>query len=294
MEGCFRSTFPDKGWQAVRCGPPPKAIVGRKRTANGSGRTTATADQALVVGNGNDYAALSSRPTRSVVGSFPSVSGVTTGVVQYSLQINTDNDSNPAACAQFGFSSCKTWQQYVYSSDFDGDSSNGFQPVVFIESWVYATSSAEYKAVGCPSGWDAYDGNACVHNSDSVSAPLVPVSGIGSVKLTGSATSGGVDTATFSINGRAYSVSQAASTVHINKIWRKSEFNVFGNGARTQTVSFNRGSRVTVNVAVNDGTANAPACIGDSGETFEQNNLTLGSCTSFGGASPGISFPQSN
>ncbi|MBV6843678.1 hypothetical protein KWH36_20705 [Xanthomonas campestris pv. fici] len=67
-----------------------------------------------------------------------------------------------------------------------------------------------------------------------------------------------------------------------------------GNGARTQTVSFNRGSHVTVNVAVNDGTTNAPTCLGNAGQTFEQNNLTRGSCSVFGGASPGISFPQSN
>ncbi|MDG4483009.1 hypothetical protein G8D12_15445 [Xanthomonas vesicatoria] len=294
MEGCFRSTFPNTGWQAVRCGAQPKLVMGSHQVANGNGLITTNADRALITGDGHDYAARSSRLTRSAVGSFPGVSGVTTGVVQYSLQINTDNASNPAACAQFGFSSCKTWQQYVYSSDSDENSSNGFQPVIFIESWVYADSSSEYDAVGCPSGWDAYEGNACVINSDSVTVPLVPVSGIGGVKLTGSATSGGVDTLTFSVNGRAYSVSQSASTVSINKIWRQSEFNVFGNGANTQTVSFNPGSRVSVNLAVNDGTTNAPACLGDAGTTFEQNNLTRGSCNAFGGTSPGISFLQSN
>ncbi|MBV6796050.1 hypothetical protein KWH42_22345 [Xanthomonas campestris pv. daturae] len=103
-----------------------------------------------------------------------------------------------------------------------------------------------------------------------------------------------MDTVSFSMNGRAYRVSQRASTVDINKIWRLTEFNIFGNGARTQTVSFNRGSHVTVNVAVNDGTTNAPTCLGNAGQTFEQNNLTRGSCSVFGGASPGISFPQSN
>ncbi|CCF70456.1 hypothetical protein KV692_21690 [Xanthomonas euvesicatoria pv. physalidis] len=103
-----------------------------------------------------------------------------------------------------------------------------------------------------------------------------------------------MDTVSFSVNGRAYRVSQRASTVDINKIWRLTEFNIFGNGARTQTVSFNRGSHVTVNVAVNDGTTNAPTCLGNAGQTFEQNNLTRGSCSVFGGASPGISFPQSN
>ncbi len=122
----------------------------------------------------------------------------------------------------------------------------------------------------------------------------MPVSKIGSIQLSGSATAGSVDTVMFSINGQAYSVSQNAKTLNINKIGRQSEFNIFGNGIDNPVVSFNRGSSVTVNVAVNDGTTNAPTCLGNAGTTSEQNNLTLGSCTASGGSSPRISFTQSN
>ncbi|WP_258077789.1 hypothetical protein [Xanthomonas bromi] len=261
----------------------------------GNARTTARTDGAFTVGNGTDYAAHTGRLTRSAVGSFPSVSGVTIGVADYSLQLNTDLASNPTTCAQFGYSRCRTWEQFVYSTDDDGDASNGRTPSVFIQNWFLAGSASQYNVVGCPSGWSAYpDQNACYRNSNTVSVPLVPVSSIGSIKLTGSATAGGVDTVSFSVNGIAYSVNQPAWTLNINKIWRQSEFNIFGNGGGDPLVSFNRGSHVTVNVAVNDGTTNAPKCLGNAGTTFQENNLTLGICTASGGSSPHISFTQSN
>ncbi|WP_057655100.1 hypothetical protein, partial [Xanthomonas axonopodis] len=249
------------------------------------------------VGNGVDYAARTGSRTRSAVGSFPAVNGVTTGVEDYSLQINTNLDKNFVTCVQFGYTSCATWQQFIYSTDSDADPSNGRTPIAFIQNWFYAGSAAEFKAKGCPGGWNHYsdsDYNACYTNSYAVEVPLVPVSKIGSIQLSGSATAGSVDTVMFSINGQAYSVSQNAKTLNINKIWRQSEFNIFGNGIDNPVVSFNRGSSVTVNVAVNDGTTNAPTCLGNAGTTSEQNNLTLGSCTASGGSSPRISFTQSN
>ncbi|WP_349656397.1 hypothetical protein [Xanthomonas sp. 10-10] len=296
MEGCFRSAFPNNGWQATRCAAPPKLVSVPPAVTNGNGRTTTARNGgSFTVGNGTDYAARTGRSTRSAVGSFPSVSGVTTGVADYSLQINTDIASNPSTCSQFGYSTCQTWAQFIYSTDGDGDAGNGRTPIAFIQDWFFAGSASQYNAVGCPSGWYAYpDQNACYRNSDAVDAPLVAVKNIGSIKLTGSATAGGVDTVSFSVNGQAYSVNQPASTLNINKIWRQSEFNIFGNGSVNPVVSFNRGSSVTVNVAVNDGTTNAPTCLGNAGTTFEQNNLTLGSCTASGGSSPRISFTQSN
>lgn len=80
MEGCFSSTFPDMGWQAVRCGAPPKLVMKPRHVASGNVRTT-TDNRVLITGNGDDYAARTGRLTHSAVGSFPSVSGVTTGVV---------------------------------------------------------------------------------------------------------------------------------------------------------------------------------------------------------------------
>ncbi|QBG89966.1 hypothetical protein ACQR53_20235 [Xanthomonas oryzae] len=296
MEGCFRSTFPNMGWQAARCMPSSKRVPLPSSANRGDRRTTtAHTDSTFMVGNGNDYVASTSRLTRSAIGSFPSVSGVTTGVVDYTLQINTDVVSNPTTCAQFGYSSCQTWQQFIYDTDYDSDTSNGRTPAVYIEYWFYADSTSEYKSKGCPSGWStAEDENACWRDGNLTNAPLVPLSKIGSMTLSGSATAGGVDTVTLSVDGQAYSVSERASTLNINKIWRQSEFNIFGHNTDSPMVSFNSGSRVTVNVAVNDGTASAPTCLGNAGTTFEQNNLTLGSCTATGGTAPAITFTQSN
>lgn len=51
MEGCFSSTFPDMGWQAVRCGAPPKLVMKPRRIASGNVRTTTTGNRALITGN---------------------------------------------------------------------------------------------------------------------------------------------------------------------------------------------------------------------------------------------------
>ncbi|PPV05063.1 hypothetical protein XBLMG947_3146 [Xanthomonas bromi] len=296
MEGCFRSTFPDMGWQAVRCMAPSPSVPLPPTASRGDGHiTTAHSDSVFGAGNGADYAARTGKPTRSAIGSFPSVSGVTTGVVDYSLQINTDTVSDPTTCTQFGYSSCQAWQQFIYATDYDGKIGNGRSPVVFIENWLYPGTASEFQSIGCPSGWKALPKiTAGYRDSNLTSAPLVPLSQIGSMTLSASATAGGVDTVTLSVNGQAYSLSQNASTLNINRVWRQSEFNVFGNDDNSPLVSFNRGSRVTVKVAVNDGTTKAPVCLGDAGTTFEQNNLTLGSCTASGGASPNITFTQSN
>lgn len=295
IEGCFTASYPSAAWRAERCEAPPSFVSVPPET-NGNGlTTTARSESVFTVGNGNDFAARTTNLTRSAVGTFPTVTGVTTGTADYSLQINTNISSNPTTCTQFGYSSCQTWEQFIYSTDSDGDSSNGRTPVAFIQDWFFAGSQSQYNAVGCPSGWFDYpDQLACYRNSNAVSVPLVAVSNIGTIRLTGSATSGGVDTVTFSVNGTAHSVSQTATTLNINRIWKQSEFNIFGNGSDNPVVSFNHGSHVTVNLAVNDGSTNAPTCLGNAGTTFEQNNLSLGTCTATGGTTPHISFVESN
>ncbi|UPG96651.1 hypothetical protein L2Y97_03045 [Luteibacter aegosomatissinici] len=295
VEGCFHASFPSAGWQAERCEAPP-SFVSVPPVTNGNGlTTTARSESIFTVGNGNDYAARTGSLTKSAVGTFPTVTGVTTGTADYSLQINTNIGSNPTTCSQFGYSSCQTWEQFIYSTDSDGNSANGRTPVAFIQDWFFAGSQSQYNSVGCPSGWYSYPAQyACYRNSNAVSVPLVAVSNIGTIQLTGSATSGGVDTVTFSVSGSAHSVSQTATTLNINRIWNQSEFNIFGNGSDNPVVSFNKGSHVTVNLAVNDGSTSAPTCLGSAGTTYEQNNLTLGSCTATGGSSPHISFVESN
>ncbi len=297
--GCYRASFPSNTWTAEQCAPPPKLMSAAILTAATraaveahKGRVTpqAATSGTLTTGNGNDYAAKTASLTKTAVGTFPTVTGVNSGGSQnYSLQINTDIGSNPTTCSQFGYSSCQTWEQFIYATD-DG---NG--PVAFIQNWFFAGSDAEYNSQGCPSGWNAYpDQDACYRNSNAVSVSYVPLANLASIRLTGAANQSGKDSVTFTINGVAHTVSESATTLNIGKIWKQSEFNIFGNDSSQPLVSFNRGSKLSVRVGVTDGSTNAPTCLSGAGTTFEQNNLALGSCTASGGSSPAIQFSESN
>lgn len=116
-------------------------------TVNKDGNITARKDGTLTVGNGVDYVAATRKLIHSTSGTFPSVTGVGTDVVDYSLQINTNLDRNPVTCAQFGYSSCWNWQQFFYTTDSDGDPINGRTPAIFIENWFYADNAAEFDAI---------------------------------------------------------------------------------------------------------------------------------------------------
>lgn len=290
--GCYRASYPSSTWTAEACGPAPTLVSltpvnARNRT---SALATASTGGPLNAGNGNDFAAETGNLTHAAVGTFPTVSGATSGTSDYSLQINTNNSDNPVTCEQFGYSSCQTWEQFIYATDSESNSAQAF-----IQNWFFAGDASEYGARGCPAGWNAYSSqNACYRNSDSVSVDYVPMTGIGGIALTGAANQDGRDVVTFTVNGAAHAASQDASTLNIGNIWRRSEFNIFGNGAGAPVASFNEGTHVDVRVAVDDGSSTAPTCLQRAGTTGEENNLTLGSCSASGGDSPAIQFDESH
>lgn len=291
--GCYRASFPSYAWTAEACAPPPKRMFpsGHRATRDTrAGQVTQAAVQPLDAGNGVDYAAQTTGLTRSAVGSFPTVSGVDSGGSQtYTLQMNTTSASNPGACTQYGFSTCETWQQFIYDTN-DG-SATGIG--IYMQDWFYVGSASEYKSKGCPDGWGAYaEQQACYRNSKEVALAYVPLSSLGSVRLAGAANQNGKDVVTFTVNGTVHAVSQPASTLNIGKIWKETEFNVIG--GTPPAVAFNSGSHVNVRLDVVDGTTNAPACLANAGTTAETNNLNLGPCTAAGGTSPNIQFSESN
>lgn len=296
-DGCFRAVYPSASWQAERCGPVPsfRSVQPADHLAPVGARSTATArteSSVFNVGNGYDYAAKTGQVTRSATGSFPTVTGVRSGSEDYSLQINTNFGSTTSACQRYGYSTCQVWEQFIYSTD-PGTGSPG----AFIQNWFYVSDASAYRRTGCPSGWNAYSAQlACYRNSQLVSVDYVPITSIGSIKLAGSASANGNDTVTFTVNGVAHSVSQPGTTLSIGSVWKQSEFNIFGNGSNDPVASFNSGSSVTVKLAVNDGTTNAPTCVGpnNAGTTGEENNLSLHSCSASGGSTPAIQFSQSN
>lgn len=133
--GLLPFVVPDNGWKATGCTPSPK-LPSRPPaiTVHKDGTITALKDGALTVGNGVDYVAGTRQLIHSTLGTFPSATGLGTDVVDYSLQINTNIDRNPVTCAQFGYSSCWTWEQFFYTTDYDGDPINGHIPVIFMRT----------------------------------------------------------------------------------------------------------------------------------------------------------------
>jgi len=297
-EGCFRADYPSIEWVAVACenlaprvAPTPPRTNAKSLTsvtASGGGQTT---------GNGHDYVIQTSGLIKSTVGTFPTVTGVTSekgvgvaafggggilGANEYSLQINSNYTGTTSACG--GHSGCTVWQQFVYAPDYSRKGS----AYVFIQYWLIG-----YGGTSCPSGWGSDGGGDCYRNSNGVSAPDEPITQLSTMKMTGSATSGGNDTVTFTHGTTAYSISASDSVVKLATVWKQSEFNIVGNAGGSMA-QFNSGSHVTVHVAINDGTTNKPTCVSNAGSTGETNNLNLGSCTASSGSSPSIQFTESN
>jgi hypothetical protein len=123
--------------------------------------------------------------------------------------------------------------------------------------------------------------------------PKVAATSLAKLKLSGTVSSNGNDTAVFTDGSTAYSASQPDGTVSLGSWWGQSEFNVVGNGGGSRA-QFNSGTSITVHLAVSDGGTGAPSCLSDSGTTGESNNLNLGSCSTAGGSSPYIQFKESN
>jgi len=144
----------------------------------------------------------------------------------------------------------------------------------------------------CPGGWFSYS-NDCNTNSNGVSAPQEGITKLKTLKLSGAAKKGGIDTLVFTVGTHAYSTTGSDSVVDLATAWTESEFNIIGDG-NGSAADFNSGSSVTVKVAVSNGTKNAPICAPNAGTTGETNNLNLGSCSGTGGSSPYIEFVESN
>ncbi len=328
--GCFHASYPSMTWERVVCGPEPTIRpvhpVPRKR------KKLARAPEGILslvpdtAGNGNDYIIKTTSTIISAVGSFPAVAGVIsergvnnpdyapdvgiTGDNQYTLQLNSNQSASATACANFGYANCKVWEQFVYSTNNNYDTSapdaSGFpaQPQVFIQNWVYPSVS-DYNKLGCPAGWLDNTGNgspACFFNSAATTVPAVAASQLANLKLSGSASVAGNDVVTFTYGPDAYSASQPGNTVDLGEWWNSAEFNLVGN-AGGSVATFNKGVSVTLNIAVNDGSKAAPQCGGPgidaaNGATGESNNLTLSKiCIVSAGTSttlPSIQFTESD
>jgi len=271
--GCFHASYPSLEWNKVECVEAPN-IQFRPRT----GQVSQT------VGDGNDYAAeVTSGLISKTIGTFPKVTGVKSetgyyGANSYSLQLNSNFMNTKACDGAADPAKCLDWLQYVYSSDFTS---------AFMQYWLIFWDTT------CPNGWNSDGGGDCYTNSAAVTVPKEVISKLKTIKLSGSAKAGGLDTLVMTVGKEAYSTTGEDSVVYLATAWTESEFNIFGDGGGSEA-DFNSGSSVTVKVAVTNKTKNAPKCASDAGTTAETNNLNLGSCTGTGGAAPYIKFTETN
>lgn len=263
---CFHASYPSTTWAKVECTAAPNRPY-----------TPRHALHAQTVGDGADYAARVTALTSQAVGTFPTVTGVTSetdgGANIYSIQLNS-NFMTTAACK--GISGCQSWEQFVYSSG---------EKAAFMQYWLinYGT---------CPSGWNSYSPD-CYKNSAAVTVPKVAITQLANLKLSGKAVTNGKDTLTFTTATEAYSTTGNDSVVDLATDWHDSEFNIIGDGDGSGA-TFNKGSSVTVKIALTDGSTTAPTCASNAGTTGETNNLTLKSCTASSGSTPSIQFVESN
>jgi hypothetical protein len=289
--GCFHARYPSVVWEPVACHqlhprvhpvPPRQIVFGQPQT----------------VGNGNDYTLNTTSNISQAVGSFPTYSGVTSeqsvgvasygdggilGSNEYSLQMNTSFNTTTAAC-NGGDSSCVVWQQFIYATDYDVDGEGS----VFMQDWLIGWGNG-----ACPNGLQSDGEGDCYGNSNSTQLADISPTGLGSVTLTGTATTGGNDTTVVTYDGDAYSTSQSDSTLDIASVWNQVEYNIVGDAGGSEA-EFNSGVNIGVNIAVDDGSSSAPSCEADTGTTGESNNLNLGSCSTSSGSSPSIGFTESD
>ncbi len=264
-DGCFTAAYPTVKWTPTACTVAPNIPFVPRHGAAGWTNSNGA-------GNGNDYAAEVSGLIAQGDGSFPKVTGVRSetdgGRNVYSIQLNSQFFASPACSGSSNPANCLGWEQFVYSSSSRAG---------FMQYWLI-----NYKAT-CPAGgWMAYSGD-CYRNSAAVSIPQEPITQLANLNLSGAAVAGGRDTLTFTTATRAYSTTGADTVVTLAKYWNGAEFNVIGDGGGSEA-RFNTGSSVTINIALQDGSTNAPTCKPHAGTTGETNNLTLGKCTTAGGS----------
>jgi hypothetical protein len=291
-EGCFHASYPNIVWERMDCriGQPRAHPVHLKRKDA----------EAEVTGNGYDYAAKATGLISSATGGFAIrgvISEVGVGIAaykdagilgpnDYTVQLNTNANETSFACV--GHSGCTVWQQFVYATD----SLEGGEAAVFMQYWLL-----NWGASSCPGNWRK-EGADCWKNSYAVEAPDVPITDLGNVQLSGTATPGGNDSVTLFYGSEVSSVTARDGVLDISSVWNEAEFNVVGNAGGSQA-GFNSGSSITVTLLLFDGSASAPMCAANDGTTGETNNLNRGTCVAsiarlFGLPFPYIEFSESN
>lgn len=270
-KGCFTAKFPSLEWKEVRCVEGPRQPMVPK-----SGIVPE------IVGNGDDIAAEApSGIIASAIGTFDSLTNVSSesGPIgnagaslpnTYTLQINTDFFQT-SVCSTSPNANCRGWEQFVFEN-------NPNSHRAFIQYWLTNFDGA------CPANFQSFPlgpgHNHCVQLSNlsgAVSTTAVPVTNLGQVTLTGTATPG-ADSITMTIGGSAFS-RNGDNSVNASSGWKIAEFNILGDGGDSNgvggTATFNNTASIVTRLRINYGGDAPPICVAQ-GFTAELNNLSFG------------------
>jgi hypothetical protein len=200
----------------------------------------------------------------------------------FSLQLNSELFATPACSKSGDPAKCRGWQQFLYTTqDHIG--------YVYMQYWLI-----NYHA-SCPSGWSSSAGD-CWTNSPASRLTGGPLTAreLATVKLSGSAASGGKDKVSLSVgSGHATLVTNNDSKLDLAAAWNTTEWGVFGDGSRGEAY-FGTGATLAAKTALTTPSASPPACV-QEGFTGETNNLSLASTAALGRApSPTMASRQTN
>ena len=111
------------------------------------------------------------------------------------------------------------------------------------------------------------------------------------MRVTGNTSPGAQSVAFGTAGDQIYTATDNGDLLAIGNQWNQAEFNIFG-GCCGNQATFNAGSTIVAQIAVNNGTANPPFS-SSSSFTAETNNFSLVSPTCpIGGAAPAIVFTE--
>jgi hypothetical protein len=289
-EGCFQTSYPSKEWQQVACVTAPPYPQPPKR-----------GPRPFVVGNGNDLSPRTTGFISTAIGSFDSVTGVTSESGQingtgpqvpnaYSIQLNT-NFFASAACAGSPNANCRGWEQFVFAND----GTSGF---VFIQYWLIQYNAPcpavtpptpAWIQFSFPSSTDIY----CFKNSaNSSGVPNQPITNLANLSLSGTVSSTG-DRYTFATGGGTLFSATGDNAVNAAAGWNVAEFAIVGNAGSGQA-NFNAGATIVPRVRVIYGGTAAPTCVAQ-GFTGETNNLNFGTTApAISGLGPALFFTETS
>ena len=321
--GCFTGSYPSAEWQEVPCGRPSPVLNqvggGNDFVAQTSGLISSATGSFVTIPNLTGASGESGDVAQqgSATSSAPAI---------FTLQINSQSPVNSMAdfapfntqACNGGDPGCSGWQQFVFSQTQGPAPGPGQQsaapnaprhttPGLFMEYWLYnygepCPTLPSWALQGMPATttWQSDGGGDCVFNSPMTYVPPLTVAdltGTPGVVMTATAGASQDKVVLTMPNGVAYAQAEP-SALGLSKAWTEAEFNVFGDGGRTDA-TFTSPTVLIGKTSIDDGTAKEPFCIANNGTTGETNNLSfvttagpVPGCCPYGGASPAIEFME--